>query len=147
MFRDFVSYLRNPEESKPFDFRPKSILSSFWLYLVAVMGLTILAAAIVYCLGEAFPALMQKKIVNHGDTPKWIVALLAPFLEEGACRLLLNRPSAHPHRHRTCSRSLPVSSSWKIHTELPFQTLFLVLGNILRLRPSDEHQLFESSSA
>ena len=91
MFRDFVSYLRNPEESKPFDFRPKSILSSFWLYLVAVMGLTILAAAVVYCLGEAFPTLMQKKIVNHGDTPKWIIALLAPFLEEGAFRLSLNR--------------------------------------------------------
>ena len=91
MFRDLISFLRSPEESRPFDFRPKSILSSFWLYLVAVMGLTILAAAVVYVLGEAFPALMQKKIVDHGDTPKWIVALLAPLLEEGAFRLSLNR--------------------------------------------------------
>lgn len=83
MFRSLISFLRNPEEGRPFDFRPKSILSSFWLYLVAVMGLTILAAAVVYALGEAFPTLMQKKIVDHSDTPKWIVALLAPLLEEG----------------------------------------------------------------
>lgn len=91
MFRDLISFLRSPEEGRPFDFRPKSILSSFWLYLVVVMGLTILAAAVVYVLGEAFPTLMQKKIVDHGDTPKWIVALLGPFLEEGAFRLSLNR--------------------------------------------------------
>ena len=45
------------EESR----RPKSILSSFWLYFVAVMGLTILAAAVVYVLGVALPTLRKQK--------------------------------------------------------------------------------------
>lgn len=110
MFRDFISFLRSPEEGRPFDFKPKSILSSFWLYIVAVMGLTILAAAVVYILGEAFPTLMQKKIVDHGNTPKWIVALLAPLLEEGAFRLSLNRKKVNIAISLTLISFLLVSS-------------------------------------
>ena len=120
MFRNLISFLRCPEEGRPFDFKPKSILSSFWLYLVAVMGLMILAAVVVYILGEAFPTLMQKKIVDHGDTPKWIVALLAPLLEEGAFRLTLYRKKVNIAISLTLISFLLVSSfcfSQKIYCE------------------------------
>ena len=91
MLKGLFAYLRSPEEGKPFDFKPKSILSSFWLYLVAVFFFTLLMGILVSVLGKTFPTLMRPKIVGHSDYPVWIVALLGPILEEGAFRLSLNR--------------------------------------------------------
>ena len=101
MLKGLIAYLRSPEEGKPFDCKPKSILSSFWLYLVAVFFITLLMGILVSALGRTFPTLMRPKIVGHSDSPVWIVALLGPILEEGAFRLSLNRIVCMPGVHQS----------------------------------------------
>lgn len=95
MFKEFISYIKSPQEGMPYSFGPKSLLKSLWFYLWAVFFVTLGVAIGCTLLGKAFPELMRPMVVGRADAPAWIVAFLGPIIEESSFRLALNRKKVY----------------------------------------------------
>lgn len=95
MIKDFITYLKSPQDGMIYTFNAKSLLKSVALYVLVVFGVTFAVIVLCAVLSVIFPEQMSSKVIGHSDAPIWIVAFLGPVLEEGEFRLALNRKKVY----------------------------------------------------
>lgn len=90
MFSEFITFLRDPKSCTYIGYKPKQLCLSAVTYFLITFGVTILISILCFVISSI--AGLEKPIKTVEEiAPLWIVAGIAPILEELACRLSLVR--------------------------------------------------------